>query len=110
MRWRLYLAAGLAGAVLAASVAGQQPSNPATTHLPPGVLQQVPRPDSLALLPPPPAPGSAAMRRDEEARKSVTRLRGTARWELASSDADLGFPHAPAAFSCATGVTISKEA
>jgi len=28
---------------------------------------------------------------------------------LASSDADLAFPHAPTAFSCAAGVTISKE-
>ena len=37
-------------------------------------------------------------------------LRGTARWKLASSDADLSFPHIVGTFECALGVGISKEA
>jgi acid phosphatase (class A) len=37
--------------------------------LPPGYLPRTSLPDSLSLLPPPPASGSAALARDEEARE-----------------------------------------
>ena len=90
--------------------AAEQSATPATHQLPPGFLPRDQLPDSLALLPPPPARGSAAFARDEAARREARALRSTARWMLASSDADLAFPHAPTAFSCATGVRISKEA
>jgi acid phosphatase (class A) len=91
------------------ALAEQANSNP-SSQLPPGFLPTGELPDSLALLPPPPSRGSAAFAGDEAARRDVRRLRGTARWKLASSDADLAFPHAPRAFSCAAGAAISKEA
>ena len=60
--------------------------------LPPGYLPREALPDSLALLPPPPAPGSAAMQRDEEARNAAVKLRGSPRYARAASDAVIGFP------------------
>ena len=52
-------------------------------------------PDSLALLPPPPARArrSGTTRRSSRASQ---KLRGTPRYALAAADADLSFPHAPA--------------
>jgi acid phosphatase (class A) len=100
--------------LLSSAGAGQQaaPSaaEAALAKLPPGFLPHDQLPDSLALLPPPPARDSAAFQRDEAARRDARRFRGTARWRLATSDADLSFPHAAATFSCAAGVAISKEA
>ena len=81
--------------------AAQDAGASAVANLPPGYLPREALPNSLALLPAPPAPGSAAMQRDEDARASVLALRATPRWTLASSDADLKFPHAAATFSCA---------
>lgn len=78
--------------------------------LPPGYLPRAALPDSLALLPPPPAPGSAAMQRDEEARRAAIKLRGTPRFERAASDAVIGFPEIPDDFSCAMGFAITKAA
>ena len=49
------------------------------------------------------------MARDEEARAAVLHLRDTMRWTLASSDADLKFPHAASTFSCSAKVPISRE-
>ncbi len=81
----------------------------ALSRLPPGYLPHAALPDSLALLPPPPAEGSAALERDEEARKSVEALRGSARWHRASSDAVLELPRVADDFSCAMDVVIGKE-
>jgi len=78
-------------------------------RLPPSYLSRDQLPDGLALLPPPPAPGSAAMKRDEAARNSVRHLRGSDRYTLASSDAVIGFPQLPNDFSCAAGFAITKE-
>jgi acid phosphatase (class A) len=50
------------------------------------------------------------MRRDEEARRVAARLKGSARYQIASKDAVIGFPEIPDDFSCAMGFTISKEA
>lgn len=77
--------------------------------LPPGYLPRASLPDSLALLPPPPAPGTAAMQRDEEAREAATGLRGTQRFARAASDAVIAFPQIPNDFSCAVGFAITKE-
>lgn len=79
-------------------------------ELPPGYLAREVLPDSLTLLPPPPAAGSAAMQRDEEARAAAVALRGTPRYELAASDAVIGFPQIPDDFSCAMGLAITQEA
>ena len=65
----------------------------------PGYLKQSDLPNSLMLLGPPPAMDSAALARDEEARKATIPLRNTERWKLAHTDADLAFPQAADNFS-----------
>ena len=75
-----------------------------------GYLPRKELPDSLALLPPPPAAGSAAQAADEEAYRSTRALRDTPRWAIAAGDAELKFPKAAEAFSCALGIEISQEA
>jgi len=75
-----------------------------------GYLQPAELPDSQALLPPPPAAGSAAFAADEHAYRSTRKLRDTPRWALAAKDADLTFPNAAGTFSCALGMPISEEA
>jgi acid phosphatase (class A) len=67
-------------------------------------------PDSLLINPLPPAPGSAALARDEEAASKAVALRGTPRWQQAVIDADLFTPKSTDAFSCAVGFSISAEA
>ena len=73
-------------------------------YLPPKTL-----PNSLALLPAPPAAGSIAFALDEEYSRRGFALRGTPAWELATSDADLGFPHAAGTFSCALNAPITEK-
>ena len=63
-------------------------------------------PDNLALLPPPPEPGSTASAHDEEIHRQATALRGTPRWDLAVIDAEIDFPHTIRTFECALGVGI----
>jgi acid phosphatase (class A) len=75
-----------------------------------GYLQPAEVPDSLALLPAPPAAGSAAQAGDDAAYQELAKLLGTPRGTLAVSDADLSLPHATAVFSCALGVPISEQA
>jgi acid phosphatase (class A) len=66
-------------------------------------------PSGLAVLPPPPAKGSAAFALDEEISRRSFALRDTPRWFLAISDANLKFPHAAGTFSCALNAPISEE-
>ena len=73
-------------------------------YLPPEAL-----PDSLALLPPPPAADSAALALDEAVSRNSLALRDTPRWTLAASDADLAFPHAAHTFSCALQAPITQQ-
>jgi acid phosphatase (class A) len=75
----------------------------------PGYLKPADLPNSLVLLGPPPEKDSAALARDEEARKVTLPLRGTDRWKQASTDTDLAFPQAADNFSCAMGIKIDKE-
>ena len=75
----------------------------------PGYLEAAERPDSLLLVPPPPAAGSAALEADLHVYRSMRKLQDTARWRLAAADANVGFPHAAAAFSCALGVPIEQS-
>lgn len=74
-----------------------------------GYLAKEAVPDSLALLPPPPAAGSTALVNDEEVHKSATALRETPRYRLAALDAELNFPRAADAFACTLGVPIDTE-
>ena len=74
-----------------------------------GYLQPEAFPNSLALLPPPPSEGSAALALDEEVSRRCLALRGTPRWELAIEDANLMFPQAAGTFSCALGIPITEK-
>jgi acid phosphatase (class A) len=60
--------------------------------------------DGVALLPPPPAPGSAAQAADDAAYRAAIAEQGSPRWALAAADADLR--KIPEAFTCALGTPI----
>jgi acid phosphatase (class A) len=74
-----------------------------------GYLDPEVLPNSLELIPPPPAEGSAALALDEEVSRKSLSLRGTRRWELAIEDAELMFPEAADSFSCALGIPITEQ-
>ncbi len=74
-----------------------------------GYLDPKALPNSLALIPPPPLPGSAAFAHDEEVARNTFPLRGTPRFALAASDFDLKLPHLIDDFSCALNSRITKE-
>lgn len=107
--WRrvVFLAAGLL--FLNAQSRAEAPAQDKT---PPGFvagyLAKEALPDGLALLPPPPAEGSAAQARDEEAAKRALAQNGTPRWDLATQDADISFPNAAGTFSCALGAPVTE--
>ncbi|MDR6990358.1 phosphatase PAP2 family protein [Luteimonas sp. 3794] len=63
--------------------------------------------DSRALLPAPPAPGSAGQAHDDAIAVRSLALYDTARWQQSAVDADLTFPAAEPLFACALGVEIS---
>ena len=75
----------------------------------PGFLQRDALPNSLLLLPPPPAVGAPDFAADEAAYRSTRALRGTPRWDLAVQDADLHFPGALGTFSCAIDAPITAQ-
>ncbi len=74
-----------------------------------GYLALTNLPNSLALIPPPPAPGSAAFAHDVEVARNTFALRDTPRFALAASDFDLKMPHFVEVFSCALNTQITKE-
>jgi acid phosphatase (class A) len=82
---------------------------PAPTRLGAGYLDPATIPQSVALSPPPPAPGSAAEARDQEAQRAALTLHGTLRWALATADADIFTPRATNAFSCAAGIALGPQ-
>jgi len=66
-------------------------------------------PNSLKLLPPPPAEDSAAFALDEATSQQNLALRGTPRWEQAIRDANLMFPEAIESFANILDISITKE-
>lgn len=74
----------------------------------PGYLGKDRLPDSLALLPPPPAADTPAMAVDEADEKAALPEHDTPRWKLATDDNDLYFPFAAGAFSCAAQAPITE--
>jgi len=72
-----------------------------------GYLDPKQLPDSLALLPSPPAPGTPAFANDEAVHAAARKLRGTPRWDQAAVDAELMKPSALETFSCALGVPVN---
>lgn len=100
--------------IIAACASVETPSKPAPVpEIRPGLLAgYLPAkalPNSLALLPPPPAEGSTAFSLDEEIYRKTLPLRGTPPWALAAEDANLMFPHAAGTFSCALNAPITEE-
>lgn len=71
-----------------------------------GYFAKEARLNSLLLVPPPPAPGSEAMARDEAAAKAAVAQQGSPRWQVATHDAELKLPQAAQTFSCALGVKL----
>lgn len=118
--------AGLAIAALAAGVgwtglqvaqarAAQPAPQPAAQAVPQvasgllaGYLPRGGAPNSLTLIPPPPARGSAAQARDTASAKAAVALHGGPRWDQATTDADLKFPGAAETFACALDVRVSE--
>ena len=99
------------GSLGAGQSAADQPAPVAEIR--PGVLKgYLPKealPDSAALLPPPPAVGSAAAALDQDIARANLTLRDTPRWRLAAMDANLAFPEAAGAFSCALGAPVTEQ-
>ncbi|BCP55181.1 acid phosphatase [Kaistia sp. 32K] len=102
------MVAGAAAPAFADSAAPAPVVTDAHFTIAPGYLKPADLPNSLDLLGPPPAAGSAALARDEEARQSTVPLRGGDRWKQAILDADLVFPQPADNFSCALGVQIDE--
>ena len=86
---------------------------PATPDIRPGILtgylSTQALPNSLALIPPPPASGSAALTLDEEVGRTSLALQGTPRWNLAVEDANLTFPQTADTFSCEVNAPITVQ-
>lgn len=108
----LWICAGLLAGVAAHAA---PPTDPAEVKaLRPGILAGYMAAgswvDSLALLPPPPEAGSAALAADEAAYQSTRKFKDGPRWQLAEKDAALSFPKAAEVFQCALGVAVSQQA
>jgi len=83
-------------------------AQPAWPPLPQGYLAAADIPDSLALSPPPPEPGSVWARLDEDIAANALTLQGSARFEQAHADAEM-LPGAANHFACALGVEIDEQ-
>lgn len=66
-------------------------------------------PNSLKLVPPPPADGTAAFALDQAISRESLALQGSPRWDQAIRDANLHFPEAVEAFSGVIGIPITEE-
>jgi len=81
--------------------------SPDNTHAAPrGYLSGDDVPDSLALSPPPPAPDSVWGKLDEAIAANALALQGSARFEQAHTDAEMGFPANAEHFACALGIPV----
>lgn len=109
----LVLIAGL-GLSACTSPAAHRDSAPASTAAVTaparsGYLDPAALPDSLALLPPPPAPGSAGQALDDTVNAQARALAGSPRFAQAGRDAELSFPAAAGHYACAAGVPIDRD-
>lgn len=114
-----HIAFGLLAAVaLAAASTGLMAQTPAPATAAPPVSQRfggyVPLndlPNIAALVPPPPAKGTATKKADDAIYKATRKFKGNARWNQAAADVPLVMPKAADdIFACALGVPIDPEA
>ncbi len=102
----------LVGVAMSTGCAGRKDALPVVPEFRPGIpmgyLQTAMLPNSLALLPSPPASGSVEMSVDQGYSQKSLALRDTPAWTLAMSDADLSFPHAANTFACALNAAITE--
>ena len=108
----LSLICGYSVAIGLAAAAPTNPDEVTLTKKPaalPGYLQDKDYPDSLALVPAPPAAGSAAFALDEDIAGRTFAVRDTPRFAQALADYDMSFPHAAGAFSCALNAPITEQ-
>jgi len=66
--------------------------------------------DAMALLPPPPAPDSAAQRLDQARNQQYRQHTTEERWQQATLDARIRLPEAAGAFDCASRIALSEGA
>ncbi len=103
----------LTGGYATIADAASTPSSPNTHSTSPeklpGYLGKEEVPDSLGLLPPPPAPGSVAFALDEDVAQRTFSLRETPRFAMAHLDYDLTFPNAAGTFSCALNAPVTEQ-
>ena len=115
MRTTPFLLAAAAAMLLASCSTTPLPTtNPADLKSPrpgfvPGYMEPSAWVNSLALLAPPPAAGSAAQLADDDAYRRALAGKDSPRWKQAAADAELRFPKAAEAFECALGVPIRAE-
>jgi len=94
--------------VVPSATGGREGTSAAAAAKGPGYLLPEERPDSIALIPPPPAPGTPEFAADEAVYRKLSALQDSVRWQLAASDANLKFPHAANVFSCAIGIDVTE--
>jgi acid phosphatase (class A) len=116
MTRRLALPAALATVVVLTACQTPPPTSPevvgefrAGSGYLKGYLDRKQLPDSLALLPRPPADGSPEAAADLAVYRATRALRDTPRWALAAADDNLKFPKAADTFACALGIAISQQ-
>jgi acid phosphatase (class A) len=112
--FKMVLSMIIALAVFVSCSSFQKQSEPAeVAEIRPGILAGYLRseelPNSLVLLPPPPAEGSAGLALDRDVSLKSFAIRGTPRWTLATRDAEMMFPDAAETFSCALNAPITEQ-
>lgn len=111
--WRISVGLALVGALVTGCATVETPPTVLPELRPgyvAGYLQPNELPDATAIVPPPPAPGSASLAADLETYRATRALSKTPRWQQAALDAELLFPEATGHFACAVGIGISAEA
>jgi len=94
--------------VVPSATGGREGTSAAAAAKGPGYLLPEERPDSIALIPSPPAPGTPEFAADEAVYRKLSALQDSVRWQLAASDANLKFPGAANVFSCAIGIDVTE--
>jgi acid phosphatase (class A) len=104
----LWVGSAMAADQSAAAGPGQQ-----VKEIMPGMLQgylaKEDQLDSKTFVLPAPAAESAMQALDKAWAQRMLELRGSARWDLATSDADLQFPAAADVFACALEIQVSEQ-